>query len=246
MQVVFTLYLLYVQVSVAFLTGLAITLALIPINMVLANKIQRVNSELMRQNDERVLRLSEMLRNMKCIKMCGWALKLHAWLVEPRQKYMVCLRWVKMLDAWCVFFWATTPVLVSLATFATYVWIGGSLTPGRAAAALALFVALIMPLNAYPWVINGAIEATVSGKRLATFFVWPSCGRLHILCADKRATGCSRAARCDSHSRSSRHTRWCRWKTDIRSILDCFLWAICSCYRYPGKREKHRPCCRGL
>ena len=34
----------------------------------------------------------------------------------------------KYLDAWCVFFWATTPVLMCLLTFGTYVLLGNRLT----------------------------------------------------------------------------------------------------------------------
>jgi hypothetical protein len=35
-----------------------------------------------------------------------------------------CLQWRKWLDALCVYFWATTPVLVSLATFSLYTYDG--------------------------------------------------------------------------------------------------------------------------
>lgn len=169
LQVLFALYLLYLQVSFAFVSGLVITLALIPVNMKLAKRIGCVNTELLRHNDERVLRVSEVLNNIRFVKMCGWAAAMLDWISRPRAAYMLQLRWLKLLDAWCVFFWATTPVFVSLATFSMYVWMGNELTPGRAVAALALFNMLILPLNAYPWVINGAVEANVSRRRLEEF-----------------------------------------------------------------------------
>ena len=37
----------------------------------------------------------------------------------------------KYLDALCVYFWATTPVLISIITFATYVAMGNSLTAAK-------------------------------------------------------------------------------------------------------------------
>jgi ATP-binding cassette subfamily C (CFTR/MRP) protein 10 len=168
-QAVLALYLLYKQVSFAFVAGLVITLVLIPVNMKLAKRIGIVNTALLSHNDERVLRVTEVLSNMKAVKMCGWSSVMQRWIAEPRAEYVQQLRWLKLLDAWCVFFWATTPIFVSLTTFAVYVWMGGDLTPGKAIAALSLFSTLITPLNAYPWVINGAVEANVSRRRLSLF-----------------------------------------------------------------------------
>ena len=37
----------------------------------------------------------------------------------------------KYLDALCVYFWATTPVLISILTFATYVALGNRLTAAK-------------------------------------------------------------------------------------------------------------------
>ena len=37
----------------------------------------------------------------------------------------------KYLDALCVYFWATTPVLISILTFATYVAMGYTLTAAK-------------------------------------------------------------------------------------------------------------------
>ena len=56
----------------------------------------------------------------------------------------------KYLDALCVFFWAATPVLISLLTFLTYVLLGNHLTAAKVSLDMhccTLFVAkgLIMP-----------------------------------------------------------------------------------------------------
>ena len=37
----------------------------------------------------------------------------------------------KYLDAWCVYFWATTPVLISILTFTTYSLMGNKLTAAK-------------------------------------------------------------------------------------------------------------------
>jgi hypothetical protein len=44
---------------------------------------------------------------------------------------MKSLKGRKYLDAMCVYFWATTPVLVSLLSFGTYVLLGNQLTAAK-------------------------------------------------------------------------------------------------------------------
>ncbi len=85
----------------------------------------------------------------------------------------------------CVYFWATTPILMSVFTFITYVLLGNKLTPAKVClnnkfsfpkvknlvwlfiskfkvfTSLALFNMLISPLNSFPWVINGMVQAWV-------------------------------------------------------------------------------------
>jgi ATP-binding cassette subfamily C (CFTR/MRP) protein 10 len=72
----------------------------------------------------------------------------------------------KYLDALCVYFWATTPVVISILTFSTYVLMGNKLTAATVFTGIALLNMLISPLNAFPWVLNGLTEAWVSIKRI--------------------------------------------------------------------------------
>ena len=46
----------------------------------------------------------------------------------------------KYLDALCVFFWAATPVLISLLTFLTYVLLGNHLTAAKVCLGMRCFL----------------------------------------------------------------------------------------------------------
>lgn len=48
-----------------------------------------------------------------------------------RDAELKSLKGRKYLDALCVYFWATTPVLISIITFATYVAMGNKLTAAK-------------------------------------------------------------------------------------------------------------------
>lgn len=86
--------------------------------------------------------------------------------LEIRDKELRYLKGRKYLDALCVYFWATTPVLISILTFGTYVLLGNKLTAATVFTSMALLNMLIGPLNAFPWVLNGVTEAWVSIKRI--------------------------------------------------------------------------------
>ncbi|RZC35044.1 multidrug resistance-associated protein 7 [Asbolus verrucosus] len=165
-QLVVTLYLLYSQVGLAFLSGIAFSIILIPVNKVIANKIGKLSTKLMQEKDARVKMLTEVLRGIKAIKLYVWEQHFLRLITKLRDKELKYLKGRKYLDALCVYFWATTPVLISILTFGTYVLMGNKLTAATVFTGIALLNMLISPLNAFPWVLNGLTEAWVSIKRI--------------------------------------------------------------------------------
>ena len=83
---------------------------------------------------------------------------------------MKWLKYRKFLDAFCVFLWAFTPVAIAMTTFVTYTAAGyGNLTASKVFTSVALFQMMNGPLNSFPWVINGFVEAMVSIKRIGKY-----------------------------------------------------------------------------
>ncbi|EIE19385.1 P-loop containing nucleoside triphosphate hydrolase protein [Coccomyxa subellipsoidea C-169] len=166
LQIAVALCLLYTQVRVAFLAGLAVVLALIPINRWLARRIEAASAEMMGCKDARIRRTGELLRGIRQIKAAAWEPAFLARVEEARQGELAALAVRKYLDALCVYFWAATSLLTSILTFSLFVLLGHALTAEVVFTSLALFGVLIAPLNSFPWVINGCVEAVVSVRRL--------------------------------------------------------------------------------
>ncbi|XP_047963792.1 ABC transporter C family member 13 [Salvia hispanica] len=166
LQIGIALYLLYIQVKFAFVSGIAITILLIPVNKWIANLIAHATKNMMEQKDERIRKTAELLTYIRTLKMYGWELLFASWLMKTRSSEVQHLSTRKYLDAWCVFFWATTPTLFSLFTFGLYSLMGHQLDAATVFTCLALFNNLISPLNSFPWVINGLIDAAISLRRL--------------------------------------------------------------------------------
>ncbi|XP_074920341.1 ATP-binding cassette sub-family C member 10 isoform X2 [Chelonoidis abingdonii] len=168
-QFAITLYLLYQQVGVAFLGGLSLALLLVPVNKVIANRIMENNKEMLKHKDTRVKLMTEFLCGMRVIKFYTWERHFGARINACRAKELQKLRAIKYLDAVCVYLWAALPVVVSIVIFITYVLLGHQLTATKVFTALALVGMLILPLNNFPWVLNGILDAKVSLDRIQRF-----------------------------------------------------------------------------
>ena len=111
--------------------GVAITIVMIPLNKFIADKIGSLSTKMMSAKDERVQSMAEMLTGIRVVKFMSWepyfAEKVH----QARTKELKYLKGRKYLDAICVYLWCTTPVLISVLTFATYVLLGNTLTAAK-------------------------------------------------------------------------------------------------------------------
>ncbi|RLM54944.1 ABC transporter C family member 13 isoform X1 [Panicum miliaceum] len=134
LQIGVALYLLYTQVNYAFLSGLAITIILIPVNKWISTRIASATEKMMKQKDRRISCAGEVLAHIRTVKMYSWEKLFTERLVERRESE------VKHLAVFtCV----------------------------------ALFNTLISPLNSFPWVINGMIDAVISSRRLSNYLSTP-------------------------------------------------------------------------
>ncbi|XP_045532531.1 ABC transporter C family member 13 [Pieris brassicae] len=166
LQLTITLFLLYDQVGISFLAGVAFSIILIPINKVIANKIGKLSTDMMKHKDERVNLMCDLIRGVRTVKAHVWEDYFITKVSGARTQELKYLRGRKYLDAICVVLWATTPVLVAAMTLGTHALRGQPLDAPTVFTTVALINMLIAPLNAFPWVLNGLTEAWVSMKRI--------------------------------------------------------------------------------
>ncbi|KAM7318619.1 hypothetical protein ACRRTK_021731 [Alexandromys fortis] len=174
LQLAITLYLLYQQVGMAFVAGLVLALLLVPVNKVIATRIMASNQEMLQHKDARVKLMTELLSGIRVIKFFGWEQALGDRVKSYRSQELGRLRVIKYLDAACVYLWAALPVVICIVIFITYILMGHQLTATKVFTALALVRLLILPLNNFPWVINGLLESKVSLDRIQRFLDLPN------------------------------------------------------------------------
>ena len=172
LQITLCMISLYELVGYSMLAGVGIMLISIPMNGLLARYMKKLQKVQMGNKDARTRLMSEILNNMKSIKLYAWGQAFMKKLTYIRNDLELnTLRKIGAMSAGQIFAWNTTPVAVSTATFAVFV-----LTQDRPLSVdlvfpcLTLFNMLSFPLMVLPMVITAIIEATVAVGRLTSFF----------------------------------------------------------------------------
>ena len=171
-QVMIVIAQLHAQVSWASAAGVGILAILVPLNVYVATRIGSLTANMMTARDTRVQATREILSGIRAVKMGSLEGPLLAKVRIARGDEMNALTERKYLDAVCVWCWASTPLLMALATFSLVLTLpdaDAAFTPAKVWSSLAMLQLLIFPLNAFPWMLSGLLEARVSLTRLNEF-----------------------------------------------------------------------------
>ena len=166
-QIIVALVLLHRTLGASVFAGVALMLLMIPINGLIAARSKALQKVQMTNKDNRLKLMDEILAGMKAIKLYAWEDFFQGRIMQVRNEEIRVLRKVAYMSSLATFLWISTPFLVSVFTFGTYVLVSDApLTTTKAFTSLALFNLLAFPLSVFPMVINAAIEASVALKRL--------------------------------------------------------------------------------
>lgn len=171
-QIFMCLYSLHGLLGNSMWAGVAIMVVMIPINALLARYQRKLQKTQMKYKDERSRLISEILNNIKSLKLYGWE---HPYLGKlnhvRNDKELANLRRMGVFGAASMFSWNLAPFLVSCSTFGLFVLSDkrNTLTSDVVFPALALFNLLSFPLAIVPMVITNIVEAQVAILRLTNF-----------------------------------------------------------------------------
>ncbi|XP_050541854.1 multidrug resistance-associated protein 1 isoform X1 [Daktulosphaira vitifoliae] len=170
-QIALAIYFLWQILGPSVLAGLFVMIVLIPINGVVAAKARSLQIKQMKNKDERVKLMNEILSGIKVLKLYAWEPSFEQKILDIRGKEIRVLRTAAYLNAATSFIWACAPFLVSLVTFAVYVLSDDShiLDAETAFVSLSLFNILRFPLSMLPMFVSNVVQSSVSVKRINKF-----------------------------------------------------------------------------
>ena len=161
MQVGLAIYFLYLEIGPSVFSGLALLLFMLPLNAVVWNRMEKAQVAQMREKDERVRVITEILAGIKVLKLYAWEGSFTHKIDGLRAKEIRHLKVMQYLEATQFFVWCCAPFLVAVASFATFVLVdpeNNVLTSQVAFTSLTLFNTLRGPLLLLPIAIASLIQ----------------------------------------------------------------------------------------
>ncbi|XP_038108731.1 multidrug resistance-associated protein 1 [Culex quinquefasciatus] len=168
LQIGLSLFFLWELLGPAVFAGLAVMVVVMPLNAYLANRLKNLDLKEMKYKDDRVRDMNEILCGIKVLKLYAWEPSFEKKIRQIRDKEAKVLKSAMYLNSWTSFMWTTTPFLVTLVTFATYVLMDENnvLDATTAFVSLALFAILRNPLSWLPFLVTHLVQTYVSINRI--------------------------------------------------------------------------------
>ncbi|KAK1281861.1 ABC transporter C family member 3 [Acorus calamus] len=130
---------------------------------------QKYEEKLMESKDVRMKATSEILRNMRILKLQGWEMKFLSKIVELRKNETNWLKKLLYTEAMTTFVLWGSPTFVSVVTFGACMLMGIPLDSGKVLSALATFGVLQEPIYSLPDTIHMVSQTRVSLERISSF-----------------------------------------------------------------------------
>ncbi|TYH46430.1 hypothetical protein ES332_D11G335000v1 [Gossypium tomentosum] len=138
-------------------------------NIPLGKMLEKFQDKLMESKDTRMKATSEILRNMRILKLQGWEMKFLSRIVGLRSVEEGWLKRFVYTNAMTAFVFWVAPSFVSVATFGACMFLGVPLESGKILSALATFRILQEPIYNLPDTITMIVQTKVSLDRIAAF-----------------------------------------------------------------------------
>ena len=113
LQIALALYFLWGILGPSVLSGLAVMIILIPVNALIAGKVRNLQIKQMKNKDERVKLMNEVLNGIKVLKLYAWEPSFEQQILKIRNKEIKVLKEAAYLNAGTSFIWSCAPFLVN-------------------------------------------------------------------------------------------------------------------------------------
>ncbi|KAM7471981.1 hypothetical protein LguiA_010164 [Lonicera macranthoides] len=168
-QIFLAIYILHINLGLGSFVGLAATLTVMAINIPITRVQKGYQSKIMEAKDDRMKATSEILRNMKTLKLQAWDCHyLHKLEFLRKNEYNWLWKSLRLSAISTFIFWGS-PTFISVATFGGCVLMGIPLTAGRVLSALATFRMLQDPIYNLPDLLSVVAQGKVSADRVASY-----------------------------------------------------------------------------
>uniref|UniRef100_A0A8B9TSD4 Multidrug resistance-associated protein 1 n=1 Tax=Anas platyrhynchos TaxID=8839 RepID=A0A8B9TSD4_ANAPL len=171
LQIILSIVFLWGELGPSVLAGIAVMVLLIPINGFLVAKAKGIQVRNMKNKDERMKIMGEVLNGIKILKLFAWEPSFEKRINEIRARELKDLLNFTYLQSISIFVFTCAPFLVSLASFAVYVLVDPNnvLDAQKAFTAISLFNVLRFPMSMLPLVLSSLVQVSWVWGRVGVF-----------------------------------------------------------------------------
>ncbi|XP_020629411.1 multidrug resistance-associated protein 4-like isoform X2 [Orbicella faveolata] len=169
-QMVATMYLLWIQLGVSCFVPLALMILMILYQSRLGRVFAVLRLKTARLTDERCKNMNEIISGMRIVKISTWELPFSKLIKKVRRLEISKVRKTQFLRAVNMAMEFASQNIISCITFTTYVVLGNSLTAAKVFSSIAFLNALQRSVTRhFPPAIQKLNEATITVKRIQAF-----------------------------------------------------------------------------
>ena len=155
------------------LSGFAIFIIVLPLNVITSKKFTDAQGSLMATRDKKLIIVTEALQGIRQIKFSAQEQQWQNKIGKTRQEELATQWTVFCLDTCLIAIWILGPVMLSAISLAVYAYLHGKLSPSVAFTSISVFGSLEMTLAVIPELVSDGLEAFVSMKRIAEYLAAP-------------------------------------------------------------------------
>lgn len=176
-ELAISIYLLYQLLGWSLLAGLAVFAILVPIQAKMASVMNRFQDEKLKWMDSRLRLMTEILTNIKIVKLYNWEVPFRKKIDVLRAKELKALKGLATIGSLLAIVFSSITLLMALVTFTVYAYIGGpNMTPGKLNSeiifvSITLFSIMNRPLGLVAHMISKTIAVNVAMKRIQNFLL---------------------------------------------------------------------------
>ncbi|KAF9576697.1 hypothetical protein EC968_005470 [Mortierella alpina] len=176
-ELVIAVCLLYRLLGWSLVAGLVVFAIMVPIQTKMAGFLNGYQDDQLKWMDNRLRLMTEILTNIKIVKLYNWEQPFRKKIDALRAKEMLALKGLATVRSLLTIVFSSVTLLMALVTFWVYAYIGGpNWTPGKLTSeivfvSIALFGIMNRPLGLISHTVSKTIAVTVAMKRVDNYLM---------------------------------------------------------------------------
>ena len=169
-QTLIATYFLWQQLGPSSLALIGVMAIVAPVTSLIMNKTTKMWNQQMKLKDKRMKKITEILNNIKILKLFAWENPFLETIIQTRDKELKTLMWIKIWNAVSDLLYQMAHILVAISCFTLYILTSDTIFDAKIVfVSLSVMNIMRLTMAQYPNVLVTFIRSNVSCKRIREY-----------------------------------------------------------------------------